>query len=203
MELIAAGALDAAALAATEEIYVGAFPEALRAPFADLLRDDTLALIDDARPVGLAVSRPLGPTGWVFLRYLAVAARGRGVGSQLWRHACDHWAGAGYSRVLLDVEDPDEDGIDPDEKALRQRRIVFYQRLGAALVPVHDFRPPQHDGVPHPLRLVTAGTGPGPVAAASVRDLVLAVYRYRYGLPADHPIVRRSLETGGADRAAG
>jgi hypothetical protein len=189
MELIPASALDSSGLAATHAIYLDAFPESLRAPFDDLLRDDTLVLIDDGRPAGLAVTRPLGPTGWTFLRYFAVGARGRGAGSGLWRLARDHWARAGFTRVLLDVEDPDEPGIDPAEKHLRERRIVFYQRLGAELLPVRSYEPPQPGGHPHPLRLIAAGTAPD-----SVRDQVLAVYRHRYGLAADDPAVRRTLQ---------
>jgi GNAT superfamily N-acetyltransferase len=198
MELIAAGALGADDLAATEAIYVDAFPEGLRGPFTGLLSDDLLVLLDDDRhPAGLALTRRLGPTGWVFLRYFAVSARGRGVGSRLWRLACEKWAEDGYTRVLLDVEDPAEPGIDADEKLLRERRIVFYQRLGAALLPVHDYEPPQPGGHPHPLRLIAAGLASGPAASDSVRDQVLAVYRYRYDLDAGDPAVRRTMERSG------
>jgi hypothetical protein len=192
MELIEARSLSGAQLAATEAIYLASFPAALRAPFVELLADDLLVLVDGGRPAGFAVSRRLGPTGWVFLRYFAVLERGGGTGSQLWRLACAHWAAAGITQVLLDVEDPDEPGIDTDEETLRRRRIVFYERLGARLLPVRDYYPPQPGGHPHPLRLIAAPTT-SDVATAAVRDLVLAVYRYRYELDADDPVVRRTV----------
>jgi hypothetical protein len=194
MELIAAPDLSPDDLAAVEAIYVERFPDELRAPFADLLADDVLVALVDGRPAGLAVTRPLGPTGWVFLRYLAVAASGGGVGSRFWRAASDRWAADGYRQVLLDVEDPAEPGIDLDEKLLRERRIVFYERLGARVLPVVDYRPAQPGGAePHPLRLIAAGSFDPP----PVRDMVLAVFQYRYGLPPDDPSVRQTLASSG------
>lgn len=190
MELIPAGSLGPDDLAAVEAIYVERFPDELRAPFAELLRDDVLVGLVEGHPAALAVTRPLGPTGSIFVRYLAVAASGGGVGSRFWRLAVDRWAADGYGRVLLDVEDPDEPGIDPDEKHLRERRIVFYERLGGRVLPVGDYRPAQPGGAePHPLRLLAFG------AEASVRDMVRAVYEYRYGLPPDDPAVVRALES--------
>ncbi|MBU2663660.1 hypothetical protein KOI35_09090 [Actinoplanes bogorensis] len=194
MELIPAGALSAGQLAATEAIYLARFPAGLRAPFDDLLADDVLVLIDDDGPAGFAVTRPLGPTGWVFLRYFAVLRRGAGAGSTMWRLACANWAAAGHPRVLLDVEDPDEPGIDAAEESERRRRIVFYERLGARVLPVSDYEPPQPGGHPEPLRLLAASTGLES-DEASVRDQVLAVYQYRYGLGPDDPAVRKALLT--------
>jgi hypothetical protein len=192
MELIPAGELSAEQLAATEAIYLARFPAGLRAPFDDLLTDDVLVLLVDGRPAGFTVTRVLGPTGWVFLRYFAVLERGGGVGSAMWRLARATWAAAGHPRVLLDVEDPGEPGIDAAEESERRRRIVFYERLGARLLPVTEYAPPQPGGHPEPLRLIAASIGPGP-DDASVRDQVLAVYRYRYGLGPDDPAVRTAL----------
>ncbi|SDS86135.1 GNAT family N-acetyltransferase [Actinoplanes derwentensis] len=192
MELIPAVELDGPQLSATEAIYRDAFPAELRAPLDDLLADDMLVLLVDGRPAGFAVTRRLGPTGWVFLRYFAVHDRGTGRGSAMWRLLCAYWADAGCTRILLDVEDPDETGIDADEQLIRQRRIVFYERLGAVLLPVRDYRPTQPGGHPHPLRLIAASWDG---SEASVRDQVLAVYRYRYGIGPDDPTVQQALRT--------
>jgi hypothetical protein len=194
MVLIPARSLSGADMAATEAIYLAAFPAALRAPFVDLLSDDMLVLMVDGRPAGFAVTRRLGPTGWVFLRYYAVLDRGSGLGSQMWRLLDAYWAAAGCDRILLDVEDPDEEGIDADEQRIRHRRIAFYQRLDAHLLPVHDYRPAQPGGHPEQLRLIGAETGAG-ARPVPLRDLVLAVYRYRYGLGADDPSVRLALRS--------
>ncbi|HWS35732.1 MAG TPA: GNAT family N-acetyltransferase [Actinoplanes sp.] len=192
MELIPATAVSGAQLSATEAIYLAAFPAELRAPFTDLLADDMLVLIVDGRPAGFAVTRRLGPTGWVFLRYFAVLDRGAGLGSQMWRLLCAHWSAAGCTRILLDVEDPGEAGIDSDEESIRHRRIVFYQRLGAELLPVRDYRPSQPGGHPHPLRLIAAALDG---QEAPVRDMVIAVYQYRYDTGPDDPAVQQALST--------
>jgi GNAT superfamily N-acetyltransferase len=195
MELVAAETLDADRLTALEVLYEDRFPGELRAPFEDLLRDQTVVLLDDAgQPAGFAVTRALGPTGWLFLRFFAVAARGRRVGSRLWKALCDRWSEAGYSRVLLDVEDPDEPETDDEEVSIRKRRIVFYERLGVRLLPVTEYFPP-HDGVPHRLRLMTARL-PEP----DLRSMVLAVYEHRYGLPAGDPVVQHTLRASGLTR---
>lgn len=196
MELVAAEALDADRLTALEALYEERFPGELRAPFGDLLRDQVVVLLDDdGRPGGFAVTRALSSTGWVFLRYFAVAARGKGVGSQLWVALCRRWAGAGYSRVLLDVEDPDEPGEDAEEVAVRHRRIAFYERLGVQMLPVTEYFPP-HDDVPHRLRLMAAGTA-APFAGADLTAMVLAVYEHRYGLPPTDPAVQHTLRSSG------
>jgi GNAT superfamily N-acetyltransferase len=196
MELVAVEALEPDRLAALETLYEDRFPGELRAPFEDLLRDQVVVLLDsDGQPGGFAVTRALGPTGWVFLRYFAVGARGKGVGSRLWVALCRRWADAGYSRVLLDVEDPDEPGEDADEVSIRRRRIGFYERLGVQLLPVTEYFPP-HDDVPHRLRLMAAGTT-GPLADADLTTMVLAVYEHRYGLPPTDPAVQHTLRSSG------
>ena len=68
MRLVAASELSPDELSAVEDIYVGAFPDELQAPFPDLFADRMLVLLDDARPVGLALVRDLAGTTWTFLR---------------------------------------------------------------------------------------------------------------------------------------
>jgi GNAT superfamily N-acetyltransferase len=195
MELVPASSLSRDSLAALEKLYEDRFPGELRAPLDDLLRDEVAVLISaDGQPGGFAVTRALGPTGWVFLRYFAVAARGQGVGSQMWAALRQRWAHAGYSHVMLDVEDPAEPGPEPDEVSIRDRRIAFYQRLGVELLPVREYLPP-HDDVPHRLLLLTAATGVA--ALPDVRAVVEGVYEYRYGLAPDDPAVRHTLRASG------
>ena len=77
--------------------------------------------------------RPLGGTGWMFLRYFVVARPARpGAGRDHVGTADRLAADAGYTLLVLDVEDPDEPGCDPAEVQIRNRRIRFYQRHGAA-----------------------------------------------------------------------
>jgi Acetyltransferase (GNAT) family len=72
-------------------IYESGFPPHLRADFAVLIGERepgelAFALTADGRPCGFAMLRPLGTTGWIFLRYFVIDAgqRGRGLGGGGW-----------------------------------------------------------------------------------------------------------------------
>lgn len=65
------------------------------------------------------------------LEYTAVdpVRRGGGLGGMLLAAVAKATLAEG-ARLLAEVEDPREPGIDEDEHAMRQRRLRFYQRLG-------------------------------------------------------------------------
>lgn len=197
--LVEAADLSTEDLAAVRAIYEGAFPDELLAPFEDLLVDRLLAYVDEDGPAGLALVRDLGPTPWTFLRYYAVGRRGRGTGSTMWGHLTGLLASEGRTRLVWDVEDPDGPGLSPALVEEHRRRIVFYERLGGRLLPVRDYEPPHDDG--HAPRLLlmdtplgqTAGTGDG----AGLREVVEAVFQWRYGRGVDDPVVQRTLRASG------
>ena len=183
-------------------IYEAGFPAWLRADFGSLVAgrqpgELPLALTEEGRPVGFAMLRPLGPTGWMYLRFFVVdaASRGRGVGGILWTQLTGWLRESGYSLLVFDVEDPDESGCEPEETRLRWRRIAFYRRHGAGVLPVTGYRTPHDDagdGPWTPMVLMAAGltAGEPPTAtAAGLRAVVAAVYRHRWSLAPDHPQV--------------
>ena len=182
-------------LAAVREIYASAFPEELTVPFRDLLVDRLLVRIEADGPTGFALVRDLGPTGWTFLRYYAVGRRGRGIGSRMWADLTALLAAEGRTRLVWDVEDPDEPGIPAHAVEEHRRRIVFYERLGGRLLPVRDYFPPHDDGHAPALRLMDQPLGGA--ADVPLRSLVEGVYERRYGLLADSPVVRRTLRASG------
>jgi len=191
MRLVESDELTPTELAAVERIYVDAFPDDLQAPFPDLFADRMLVLLDDAGPAGLALVRDLAGTSWTFLRYYAVGRRGQGTGSVMWAHLTGLLTTEGRTRLVWDVEDPDEPGI-PEESVLEhRRRIAFYERLGGRLLPVREYHPPHDDG--HEPRLLLMDTPLGPGDTAGLRELVEGVYWLRYGRDPDHPDVRRTL----------
>ncbi len=198
MRLVAGSALTGADRAQAQAIYEDGFPEEwLRSPFDELFEDEVLVLVDeDGTPLGLTVVRALGTTGWTFVRYFVAGVRGQGVGSRLWEALAQNRIGHGDTRVLLDVEDPADDGIDDEEAALRRRRIVFYERLGLVELPVQGYAPP-HDGGAHPLRLMLADLiAGGPATVPEPRDLravVVAVFEHRYGHGPTDGVVREAL----------
>ncbi|HEX8867016.1 MAG TPA: hypothetical protein VF821_15260 [Lentzea sp.] len=196
MRLVPAQSLNAPQLDRVREIYEDGFDPRLRAPFANLLADRAFVLVDD-EPRGLAVVRELGDTGWVFLRYFVVGERGRGLGEHLWTLL--RTALAGFARIVFDVEDPAEDGIDAQEELIRRRRIAFYTRLGAVLLPANGYLPPHGDDA-HPMLLMAADlhrSHTTPIVGEDLRELTSAVYRHRYGLDDNHPVVTRTLRLSG------
>ena len=211
--LAAFAGLDTAHQAAVRHVYESSFPLALRAPWEEITAgrpdEELLVLLDDesseAPPVGLALFRHLGATSMSFLRYFVVDAtrRGAGHGSALWSALVDHLRGSGCSMLLLDVEDPDGRPQDSAERRDDLRRIDFYRRHGVHLLAVRDYAPPDHgqDGEEPRLLLMGASLPPLPLrrapAGPALRHAVTAVYRDRYGLDPNHPVVRATLRASG------
>lgn len=191
MNLVEAARLSDAELAGVRAIYEDAFPDELQAPFEDLLVDRLLVLLDEDGPAGLALVRDLSDTTWTFLRYYAVGRKGRGTGSAMWASLTALLASEGRTRLVWDVEDPEEPGLSPELETEHRRRIVFYERLGGRLQPVREYFPPHDDGHAPQLRLMDAPLGAGD--DASLRELVEGVFLRRYGVPADDAAVRRTL----------
>ena len=154
-----------------------------------------LVLLDGDGPAGLALVRDLAGTRWTFLRYYAVGRRGRGTGSAMWRALTALLAAEGRTRLVWDVEDPDEQGLSPALVEEHRRRIAFYERLGARLRPVRDYRPPHDDG--HAPQLLLMDVALAVEAEPSLRELVETVYLRRYGVPSENLAVRRTLRASG------
>jgi GNAT superfamily N-acetyltransferase len=186
--------LTPAAMTRLRQIYEEGFPPFERAEFGSITtarREDelALALVSDGQPAGFALLRPLGSTGWIYLRYLVVdgARRSQGLGGQLWEQLTERFRDAGYTLLVFDVEDPDEPGCEPAQVELRWRRIRFYQRQGASLLPVTGYCSPEI--VPgtsgwFPMLLMTAPLAghPGAPDPGGAGAIVDAVYRFRWDL---------------------
>jgi GNAT superfamily N-acetyltransferase len=196
---------------AVRSIFEEAFPPWEREPFDDLVGREAAGLVtpvvlaDNGQPVALAVTSRLDSVHWSYLEYLAVAAdrRGRGVGGQLWRAMSRDLTVRGQpGRVVLEVEDPAAVPAGSADFDLRERRIRFYERQGARLLPVRDYDVPRLDDVAgsYSMRLLwapVAGDAAPPGPAELVR-LVPAVYAAGYGVPADDPLVLAALRGSGA-----
>ena len=200
--------LDPAAMTVLRRIYEEGFPAHQRADFAAVTaqrRDDelALALVGGGQPSGFAMGRRLGSTGWIFLRYFVVdeAKRGRGLGGLLWEQLTGWLKDAGFTLLVFDIDDPDEPGCEPGEAGLRFRRLRFYQRHGASLLPVTGYRAPHvapDTSGESPMLLMTAplsGSLSDRPAAPDPRQagaIVAAVYRFRWQLePGQFPAFER------------
>jgi GNAT superfamily N-acetyltransferase len=184
--------LDPGRLSEVRRIYDDGFAPHLRAGFASLTseREDdesALALMQGGEPRGFAMVRPLGGTGWMFLRYLVAGQRGQGLGGIMWDQLMAWLRAAGYSLLVWDVEDPDEPGCDPAEVQIRNRRIRFYERHEGHLLPVRGYGNPHDDGWT-PMRLMAAPVAPDGELPRTPA-IVAAVYRYRWRLDPGDPRV--------------
>src|SRR4051794_23787436 len=117
-------------------IYEEAFPANEQVPTAVLAAElgrsrRCLVLRSEGRVVAFACLIPLA-ADTQFLEYLAVRSgvRGGGHGARMVEHLR-----APGTAVLLEVEDPAEPGLAPDEVRGRERRIAFYAAHGGAPVP--------------------------------------------------------------------
>jgi GNAT superfamily N-acetyltransferase len=163
--------------------------------------------VEAGQAAGAAFFNYYSRTKMGFIAYLAVhpARRNGGLGARLYHHlvacvAADAQAsGSGPAvGVVFEVEPP-ELGKNAAEQALRRRRIGFYQRNGALVVPnLALIAPPLGNGLPempyeimlHPLEGAHL-----PLGRSEIEAVVETVLGFSYGLPPDSPYYRRTLES--------
>ncbi len=174
-------------------IYESSFPESLRSDWSTISghRDDEeIVVLVDGAPVGFALVRHLGETGYAFVRYFAVdeSVRGRGYGARLVRDLVRLLRDRGCRALLLDVEDPDRD---PGHAEEHRRRIAFYERQGLALLEATGYAPPDHGIAGEQVPLLPMGMplggdaeGPAPLVGDELDAAIAAIMRYRYGVGA-------------------
>jgi hypothetical protein len=207
-EIVRLDELPAATRVGVRAIYEEAFPARQRVPFAELVdgasSGDELALIglEQGRPMGIAFLSRLDAVGHLVLEYYAVASdlRGGGRGQALWRAVHDELGREAPRPVVLEVEDPAEPQIEPDEAAARERRVRFWERVGATALPLDGYVIPDMDGDgTEPMRLMWVAARPGdrPPHDRELLDLVLALYESGYGLGSDDDLVERAQRVWG------
>lgn len=208
-ELPAAGAEIRAQAAA---IYQQSFPPDEREPLETLLAHGAdrpathyWAAVEDQTVWGIAFFSYFPRTRMSFLAYIAVRPdlRGGGFGARLYQRMLQQAAedarvfGQTALGAALEVEKPAL-AASPAERDLRQRRIQFYQRLGAFIVDGIDFiAPPLSLGASampyhilfHPLAL------PGALNAEHLRQIVRTTLGFGYRLSPQNPYYRRALRS--------
>ncbi len=191
-----------AVLLQVKAIYLESFPPDELEPFEGIVHDvvagRALLYVADRSDeiVGFALTLPLRMRATAYLAYLAVRRdlRGQGVGAHLFRFVLEEPARSGGTTALLwEVERPIE-GAPPEDP--RRRRIAFYQREGGILLDaVGGYRMLRTAGVgtiPAQLMWATAIVRP-PLTLSEVRQCILEVYRVKYGLGLNDPLVREVL----------
>jgi len=201
-------------------IYEQSFIEAERDPFENLLaaiqaRERASAeaceychlqvVLAGRQVAGMTFFNYYPQTHMGFIPYLAVHPdfRNQGLGARLYQRLVEAVTAEGRVPgrgpavgVAFEVEVP-ELGSDPADQALRRRRIGFYQRNGAMVVPhLALIAPPLASGLPempyeimfHPLEAARL-----PLDRAGIEAIVETVLGFSYGLSPDNSYYLRTL----------
>lgn len=160
----------------------------------------TAVLLDGDQPLALAVVSRLRKTEWSYLEYYAVtdARRGQGIGGVLWTVLGRTLRQRGFpARLLMEVEDPADVPDGSPQRLERERRIKFYERLGARQLSVSGYATPHLDGTQgsDPMLLLWSpetmdDPHPDP---AEIRATIPDLYDSSYGLMPSHPLVVAAL----------
>jgi GNAT superfamily N-acetyltransferase len=196
--------LDATLAEQIRPIYLTSFPPEERDDFDDIvagIHAGHLWLFTAERAgrlAGFAITMPLAGTDVHLFDYLAVAEESRsdGVGSALIQTIVDTLrADGGTSGLLLEVESDEADL--PIDRALRQRRLRFYERHGASVIEAAlSYRAPNLAGpgsVPMKLLWLPLSGTAGAPAGQALWDLIVRVYEQGYGRPFDDPLLQEVL----------
>jgi len=193
--------LDLAGLKQARTLYEEAFPIWERESFDRLLRDSTdtsarqLALLDDDTVVSIAMLSKLEAIDWWFLEYFATSRerRSQGLGGYFWGRISPDLG----SPTVLEIEHPEEEGLDLTERTIRKRRRSFWEKNGFSGLAIGNFRVPRTDnGGDEPMELMTNR----PESAASpdeLRSLVVTIHHEGYGLPPSHELTKLALDSIG------
>jgi ribosomal protein S18 acetylase RimI-like enzyme len=201
VEIQAVSGLTPNAVDSVRAIYEASFPERQREPFSDLLaRPDWFDVARAGEDVlGFSFASEL-PEPWLFLEYMAVAPghRDAGLGSSLWRSLIARVASEQrLVGIVLEVESPD--APEQEENTERLRRIEFYRRNGAVILPVADYAVPnvQGEGTEHMWLLSCAREPELHPDEGALERIVQALYSFGYGLQPDHELVRAACSSIG------
>ena len=144
-----------------------------------------VAALDGPDLVGFGTLLVLGRGDAVLLEYLAVAAayRNRGIGAQL--------LALMPSDLVIEVDPPD--AATGEERATRTRRIGFYERNGASLVPgALAYRVPR-DGGEGTLPYLLLWRGASLLSGRRLRDVVSSILVQSYGVQPGDALHRENL----------
>jgi ribosomal protein S18 acetylase RimI-like enzyme len=129
---------------------------------------------------------------FVLLGYIATHPdyRNKGIGSDFFETILPKLQQQSQS-LLLEVENPN----DGDDRALRQRRVNFYRRLGAkTLKNVRYILPALSGGEPTEMILMVAPAREGDrISGEEVRQLITELYTIFYDCQPDDPLLQQSL----------
>ena len=188
-------------------IYFDAFPPSERGDFNEWLNEITegkrwLFLAETQRKiVGYATIVPWVTADAHLLEYLAIARgyRNLNYGAALFQHVAKTMRALGKADgIFWEVESDDADAGTAAEIELRQRRIAFYARNGAAIVECAPrYRVPSLTGG-EPLKMkimwLPLRESADVPTGTKLRECIIGSFTRDYGLPADDPLLLAVLK---------
>jgi GNAT superfamily N-acetyltransferase len=185
--------------AAAMTIYENAFIPAERHPLPQLTErvasGKNLLQVGyiQGRVVFLALFWPLINTDFILLDYMATLPeyRNRGIGAAFMLRQRGELI-RNSQHLVLEVEAPDSG----ENRVERQRRILFYKRIGACIINgVRYLLPPLHGDTPTEMRLMFFPAQRGEtMSAKTLRVLITKLYQELYGRGNDDPLLTSVLD---------
>ncbi len=152
------------------------------------------------RLVGFATIHPWITADAHLLEYLAVAReyRGKNYGAALLRHVAASLRALGTAKGIILETESDDDGTEA-ERALRKRRIGFYERNGAQLVECAPrFRVPnmipRGEPLHEKLMWIPLHDHAAPPRGAKLRDSIIGIFTLDYGCAAVDALLQETLK---------
>jgi GNAT superfamily N-acetyltransferase len=180
---------------AAMEIYRLSFPENESQPVDKIEARVKAGLSDmivgekDGKVVFMALLYPLRGTDFILLDYIATAQdyRNQGIGAEFLNNIINSNKADG-KYLILEVDDPRFG----ENKVERQRRVGFYQRLGAKIMKdVQYFLPPFSSDVPTEMILMMLPAPKGMIIeGAVVRNMIQKIYKELYDRGPDDRLLK-------------
>jgi hypothetical protein len=152
-----------------------------------------LILLQGSNVVAFSISICLPHSDAALLEYMAVdaASRNCGIGGELFRRTAEFESITGRS-LLIEV---DSDKCPAAEQADRERRKIFYRRLGCLEIEGLSYIMPKvSSAAPPPMEmLVYRNTLPQQIEKARIRNWLESCYCEVYGASADDPRIDAML----------
>jgi ribosomal protein S18 acetylase RimI-like enzyme len=185
------------------DIYLQAFPENERQPLDKIKRrvatnEYSLLVVKRGNTVvGFSLLYVFDDLRFGLLDYMTIREEygNLGIGAELFRQTYEYFKKGNPSRnfLLLEVEHPAYGSV--SERALRLRRIRFYERLGVRTVANFEYLlPPMSDNRPtEMLLMVYAGNNSIDIDQNTLKDILVAVYEKVYNRKLGDPYLSRML----------
>jgi hypothetical protein len=188
-----------------KDLYEAAFPQDERHPVEDLRKSMAAGTVMLHRTMNkaqelLCFSVTNLMSNFCLLAYLATDStkRSTGVGSKHMKRLIDDMKQAhpSYLGMFLEIESTKEAGLDAETQKMRNRRLAFYQRLGAKRLHNKSYLMPSYGSAhgktpPREGELLWIEFNPACITEAALPAIIEEIFCKAYGLAKNDPLVQK------------